>query len=237
MALVGTSGAGKTTLLRLVNRLNDPDRGEVRVDGRATREWDPIALRRRTGYVIQDGGLFPHFTVARNIGTVPTLLRWTPQQIETRTTELLALVGLDPAIFRDRWPDELSGGQRQRVGLARALAADPPVLLMDEPFGALDPVTRKGLHDEFRALQQQLHRTVLLVTHDLSEAFALADRVAVLDGGTVVADATPEQLERSTDTRVRSLLDARSGRGGSSDPPDMRRATGQGGAKDPLLRP
>lgn len=210
VALVGSSGAGKTTLLRLVNRLNDPDRGQVQVDGRATIEWDPIELRRRTGYVIQDAGLFPHFTVARNIGLVPTLLRWTPKDIERRTTELLTLVGLDPERFRDRWPDELSGGQRQRVGLARALAADPPVLLMDEPFGALDSVTRRGLHDEFRALQRQLRRTVLLVTHDLSEAFALADRVAVLDGGTVVADAVPEQLDASSDPRVRSLLDARS---------------------------
>lgn len=228
VALVGTSGAGKTTLLRLVNRLNDPDRGDVQVDGRATREWDPIELRRRTGYVIQDGGLFPHYTVARNIGIVPTLLRWTPQQIERRTTELLTLVGLAPEEFRDRWPHELSGGQRQRVGLARALAADPPVLLMDEPFGALDPVTRMGLHTEFRALQEQLHRTVLLVTHDLSEAFALADRVAVLDGGTVVADAAPEQLERSSDARVRLLLDARA--------PDTRPGIGQGGSKEPPLQ-
>ena len=211
VALVGASGAGKTTLLRLVNRLNDPDRGQVLVDGRTTQAWNAIELRRRTGYVIQETGLFPHLTVARNIAVVPQLLRWDRPRIDRRTDELLELVGLEPEHFRARWPDELSGGQRQRVGLARALAADPPVLLMDEPFGALDPLTRSGLHKEFRALQARLHRTVLLVTHDMTEAFGLADRVAVLDAGSLVAVDTPERLEASDDSRVRALLDTRFG--------------------------
>lgn len=211
MALVGRSGAGKTTLLRLVNRLTEPDRGVVLVDGRETREWDPIALRRRVGYVIQDVGLFPHFTVERNVATVPTLLGWDAPRIAGQVEHLLALVGLDAATFRARWPDELSGGQRQRVGLARALAADPPALLMDEPFGALDPMTRAGLHEAFHRLQAERPRTVLIVTHDVSEAAALADRVAVVDEGVVVACAPPSELAQSTDPRVRALLETRFG--------------------------
>jgi len=206
LALVGRSGSGKTTLLRLVNRLLDPDRGHVRVDGRDTREWDPIALRRRTGYVIQDAGLFPHFTVADNIATVPRLLDWPEPRVQARVGELLAMVGLDPADFSRRWPDQLSGGQRQRVGLARALAADPAVVLMDEPFGALDVITKRELHAEFRRVQRSLHRTVLLVTHDIAEASALADRIAVLDEGRVIAIETPHRVRASADPRVRSLF-------------------------------
>jgi osmoprotectant transport system ATP-binding protein len=211
VALVGPSGAGKTTLLRLVNRLLDADSGETWVDGRETRAWDSIELRRRTGYVIQEVGLFPHLSVADNIAVVPTLLGWDAGRIAARVDELLDLVGLDRLRFRARWPDELSGGQRQRVGLARALAGDPPVLLMDEPFGALDPVTRAGLHAEFRGLQERLHRTVLLVTHDVSEAFALADRVAVLHEGALIACGTPAELDAAADARVRALVKTRFG--------------------------
>lgn len=206
LALVGRSGSGKTTLLRLVNRLLDPDRGRVHVDGRDTRAWDPIALRRRTGYVIQDVGLFPHVTVADNIATVPRLLDWPEPRVQARVDELLAMVGLEPAEFRRRWPDQLSGGQRQRVGLARALAADPAVVLMDEPFGALDVITKRELHAEFRLVQRSLHRTVLLVTHDIAEASALADWIAVLDEGRVIAMDTPARMRESADPRVRSLF-------------------------------
>lgn len=206
LALVGRSGSGKTTLLRLVNRLLDPDRGQVHVDGRDTREWDPIALRRRTGYVIQDVGLFPHVTVADNIATVPRLLDWPEPRVQARVDELLAMVGLEPAEFRRRWPDQLSGGQRQRVGIARALAADPAVVLMDEPFGALDAITRRELHAEFRVVQRALHRTVLLVTHDIAEASLLADWIAVLDDGRVIAMDTPDRMRESADPRVRSLF-------------------------------
>ena len=206
VALVGRSGSGKTTLLRLVNRLLDPDAGHVRVVGRDTREWDAIALRRRTGYVIQDVGLFPHCTIADNIATVPRLLKWPEARVQARIDELLAIVGLDPPDYRHRWPDQLSGGERQRVGLARALAADPPVLLMDEPFGALDPITRTELHAEFRKVQASLHRTVLIVSHDMSEAMALADRIAVLHEGRVIACDTPDRVRASDDPRVRALF-------------------------------
>jgi osmoprotectant transport system ATP-binding protein len=156
LVLLGESGCGKTTTLRLVNRLLEPTAGEVTVEGRDTREWNPIELRRQTGYVIQDAGLFPHFTVARNVGLVPTLEGWTQARVGERVIELLRLVGLDPERFAARYPSELSGGQRQRVGVARALAADPPLLLMDEPFGALDPLTRASLQHEFAALQRRL---------------------------------------------------------------------------------
>ena len=209
VALVGRSGSGKTTLLRLVNRMLTPSSGEVRVSGRAVGEWQAEDLRRQTGYVVQDVGLFPHRTIAGNIATVPRLLGWTEERIAGRVDELLTLVDLPPESFRDRWPDELSGGQRQRVGLARALAADPPVVLMDEPFGAVDPMTRAELHREFLRLQDVSPRTVLLVTHDLLEAAALAARVAVLDEGRLVACDTPQALEQSTDPIVRGLLDTR----------------------------
>lgn len=206
VALVGRSGSGKTTLLKLVNRLIEPDSGEIRVDGRSAREWDPIALRRRTGYVIQEAGLFPHLTVAGNIAIIPRLLEWPSARVTARVDELLRLVGLDAAVFRQRWPDELSGGQRQRAGLARALAADPPLLLMDEPFGALDPLTKAELHDEFRRLQATLHRSVILVTHDMAEACALADLIAVLHEGELIACDTPARVTASEDPRVRALM-------------------------------
>ncbi|HEX8030421.1 MAG TPA: ATP-binding cassette domain-containing protein [Vicinamibacterales bacterium] len=209
VALVGRSGSGKTTLLRLVNRLSEPDSGEVIVNGRAATSWDPIELRRSIGYVIQDAGLFPHLTVASNISILPRLLDWPAAKIAARVAELLTMVGLEPAVFRDRWPDELSGGQRQRVGLARALAADPSVLLMDEPFGALDPITKSELHVEFKRLQSTLHRAVVLVTHDMAEAFALADRIAVLDDGQIVACDTPSVIGASTDARVAALVAAK----------------------------
>ena len=208
LALVGRSGAGKTTILKLVNRLLLPDAGHVIVEGRDTRDWETIALRRRIGYVLQEVGLFPHMTVADNIGVVPRLLRWPPERITARVMELLALIGLEPARFGSRWPDELSGGQRQRVGVARALAADPPVLLMDEPFGALDPLTRAELHAEFRRIQDRLQKTVVIVTHDMGEAFALADRIGVLESGQLILCARPEIVIRSEDARVRKLLDA-----------------------------
>ncbi|MDP2388804.1 MAG: ATP-binding cassette domain-containing protein [Acidobacteriota bacterium] len=204
VALVGRSGSGKTTLLRLVNRLLDPDVGDVLVDGKNTRDWDPIALRRRTGYVIQDAGLFPHVTVGDNLATVPRLLAWPADRVSARVDELLTLVGLEPAVFRDRWPDELSGGQRQRAGLARALAADPPLLLMDEPFGALDPITKGELHAEFLRVQRTLHRSVILVTHDMAEACALADQIAVLHKGELIACDTPANVTASDDPRVRA---------------------------------
>jgi osmoprotectant transport system ATP-binding protein len=222
VALVGRSGSGKTTLLKLVNRLLEPDRGEVTVEGRPTRDWDPIALRRRTGYVIQDAGLFPHLTVADNIATVPRLLEWADAEVAARVDELLRLVGLAPAEFGSRWPDQLSGGQRQRAGLARALAADPPLLLMDEPFGALDPITKAELHDEFLRVQRTVlaphsdglprprrdggHRSVILVTHDMAEACALADQIAVLHEGELIACDTPARVKASADPRVQALM-------------------------------
>jgi osmoprotectant transport system ATP-binding protein len=208
LALVGRSGAGKSTLLKLVNRLLLPDAGSIRVDGRDTREWEPIALRRRIGYVLQDVGLFPHMDVAANVTIVSRLAGWSADRTRARGDELLDLVGLPAREFSSRWPDELSGGQRQRVGVARALAVDPPILLMDEPFGALDPLTRVELHGEFRRIQDRLRKTVIIVTHDMGEAFALADRVGVLEEGRLVALERPEALARSQDPRVRRLLDA-----------------------------
>jgi len=208
LALVGRSGAGKSTLLKLVNRLLLPDAGSIRVDGRDTREWEPIALRRRIGYVLQDVGLFPHMDVAANVTIVSRLAGWSADRTRARVDELLDLVGLPAREFSSRWPDELSGGQRQRVGVARALAVDPPILLMDEPFGALDPLTRVELHGEFRRIQDRLRKTVIIVTHDMGEAFALADRVGVLEEGRLVALERPEALARSQDPRVRRLLDA-----------------------------
>jgi len=207
VALVGRSGAGKSTILKLINGLLKADRGSVIVDGRDTRAWDPYDLRRRIGYVLQDVGLFPHMPVAANVGIVPRLLAWEESRIGARVEEVLRLVGLPGETFASRWPDELSGGQRQRVGVARALAADPPILLMDEPFGALDPVTRAELHREFRRIQSEVRKTVVLVTHDMGEAFALASRVGVLDAGVIAQIAAPAELARSTDPRVRPLLE------------------------------
>jgi osmoprotectant transport system ATP-binding protein len=185
VALTGRSGSGKTTALKLVNRLLLPDSGDVIVGGTSTRDWDPIRLRRSVGYVIQEAGLFPHFTVAENIAVVPRLELWDDARITTRVGELLEMIGLPHASYANRLPDELSGGERQRVGVARALAADPAVMLMDEPFGALDPITRGELQAEFTRIQKQLQKTVLIVTHDMREAQLLADRVVLLERGRI----------------------------------------------------
>ena len=208
LAVIGRSGSGKTTALKLVNALLMPTMGEVRVAGRATTAWDAIRLRRRTGYVIQEVGLFPHLTVARNVGLVPELEGWPRERIGQRVEELLSLVGLPAAEFAGRYPHQLSGGQRQRVGVARALAADPPLLLLDEPFGALDPITRAELQREFRALQARLRKTAIFVTHDMREAALVGDRIAVVAGGRLRAVATREALRESRDPEVRALVDA-----------------------------
>ena len=208
LALVGRSGAGKSTILKLVNRLVLPSAGAVRVSGRDTREWDGIELRRRTGYVLQDVGLFPHMTVEENVGLLPRLEGWPVERASSRTRALLELVGLPAREYGMRRPHELSGGQRQRIGVARALAIDPPVLLMDEPFGALDPITRAELQGEFRRIQKTLGTTALLVTHDMAEAFALANRIGVLEGGSLVVCDTPAAVAASLDPRVRPFLDA-----------------------------
>jgi osmoprotectant transport system ATP-binding protein len=205
LVLLGRSGSGKTTLLRLVNRLLLPSSGAVLVRGRATSEWDAIELRRGVGYVIQDAGLFPHFTVAQNVGLVPDLLGWPADRVAARCDEMLRLVGLDPPEFKDRRPRELSGGQRQRVGVARALAADPPILLMDEPFGALDPVTRAELQREFAGLARRLRKTIVFVTHDLREALLLASRIVLLQAGKIVASASPQEFLRIDHAEVRAF--------------------------------
>ncbi|MET0622874.1 MAG: ATP-binding cassette domain-containing protein [Pyrinomonadaceae bacterium] len=207
LVLLGESGCGKTTTLRLVNRLLEPTGGSVVVEGRDTREWDAIELRRRTGYVIQDAGLFPHFTVERNVGLVPALEGWDDSRVRARVEELLRLVGLAPERFASRFPSELSGGQRQRVGVARALAADPPLLLMDEPFGALDPLTRSALQREFAALQERLGKTVVFVTHDVREALLLGTRVALMSAGRVLLLDTPEAFLRSEEPLARAYLE------------------------------
>jgi len=204
--LVGRSGAGKSSALRLVNRLLEPDSGEVRVDGRPTSEWDPIELRRRTGYVLQGIGLFPHLTVRRNAGMVPELLGWEEERRRERVERLLEMVGLPAGRFGDRYPASLSGGQRQRVGVARALAADPPLLLCDEPFGALDPITRRELQDEFRTLSHRLRKSLLFVTHDVREALFLGDRVGLLEDGSLAFEGPPEAFRESDHPLVRSFL-------------------------------
>ncbi len=194
VALLGASGSGKTTALRLINRLAQPDEGRVMVLGRNANDWDVVELRRRIGYVIQEGGLFPHFTVGRNVGLVPERMGVPEVLVKDRVHELLTLVGLAPEDFVARFPRELSGGQRQRVGLARALAADPPLLLFDEPFAALDPITRRRLQDEFRALVKRLSKTAIIVTHDLAEACRMADEIVVLHEGRVAQRARPSEL-------------------------------------------
>jgi osmoprotectant transport system ATP-binding protein len=206
VALLGRSGSGKTTLLKLVNRMLLASSGEVKVEGRATREWNAIELRRRIGYVIQEAGLFPHFTVGENIALVPGLLGWERKRTAARVDEMLSLVGLAPKEFRERKPRELSGGQRQRVGVARALAADPPILLMDEPFGALDPVTRAELQVEFGKVAQRLGKTIVLVTHDLREAMQIASRIVLLQGGRIVADAGPREFLGIAHREVQSFV-------------------------------
>jgi osmoprotectant transport system ATP-binding protein len=209
LVLLGTSGSGKTTALKLVNRLLAPDSGRVRVFDEETAAADPIALRRRIGYVIQEVGLFPHLSVAENVSLVPRLLGWDAERRRARARELLLLLGLEPERVLDARPSELSGGQRQRVGLARALAAEPPLLLMDEPFGALDPITRRRLQDEFRSLQRRLGKTVLLVTHDVREALRLADEVAVMHAGRVLQRATPSELREAPEPGfVRDFVEA-----------------------------
>ncbi|MBI2181265.1 MAG: ATP-binding cassette domain-containing protein [Deltaproteobacteria bacterium] len=214
LVLLGRSGSGKTTTMKLINRLLDPTSGEVRVEGRPTVEWDPIRLRRRVGYVIQEIGLFPHLTIEQNIGVVPRLEGWEPAKIRTRARELLVMTGLDPDRFAARFPRELSGGQRQRVGVARALAADPPIILLDEPFGALDPITRREIQQEFRTLQAKLHKTMVFVTHDIGEAFVLATRVALLKDGQMILLGPPAELLASSHPEARAFascfLDAQS---------------------------
>ena len=207
LVLLGESGCGKTTTLRLVNRLLAPTAGAVLVEGKATTDWDVIRLRRRTGYVIQEAGLFPHFTVAENVGLVPSLENWNEKRKRARVEELLSLVGLEPRQFADRYPRELSGGQRQRVGVARALAADPPLLLMDEPFGALDPLTRASLQREFAELKSELGKTVIFVTHDVREALLLGSRIALMDKGKIVLLETPDGFRRSTNDYARAYLE------------------------------
>ena len=192
---VGPSGCGKTTLLKMLNRLIEPTSGKIFLGDEDATAQDPDELRRRIGYVIQAGGLFPHMTVATNVGMVPRMLRWDRARIDARTDELLDLVGLDPARYRDRYPRELSGGQQQRVGVARALAGDPPVLLMDEPFGAVDPITRQRLQDELLRIQEEVGKTIVFVTHDFDEAVKLGDRIVIFDtGATVVQYDTPEAI-------------------------------------------
>ena len=207
MVLLGESGCGKTTTLRLVNQLLAPTAGEVIVEGKATSEWDVIRLRRHTGYVIQEAGLFPHFTVEQNVALVPNLENWDDLRVRERVREMLSLVGLDPERFADRYPRELSGGQRQRVGVARALAADPPLLLMDEPFGALDPLTRASLQKEFAELKTRLGKTVIFVTHDVREALMLGSRIALMDQGKIVLLETPQGFLKSEDEYARAYLE------------------------------
>jgi osmoprotectant transport system ATP-binding protein len=210
LVLLGRSGSGKTTTLKLINRLLLPTSGDVRVNGRRTAEWDPIQLRRRIGYVIQDGGLFPHFTVERNIGLVPRIENWPRVKVEARVRELLATVGLKEDLAA-RYPSQLSGGQRQRVGVARALAADPPILILDEAFGALDPITRSEMQKEFRALQTRMQKAVIFVTHDLREALLLADRIALMEEGRLIVDLPVEEFTRSQVPLVRAYMEAFSG--------------------------
>ena len=208
MVLLGRSGSGKTTTLKLINRLLEPTEGQVLVDGCATTDADPIRLRRRIGYVMQEVGLFPNLTVERNVGLVPSLQGWSAERVRARLQEMLALVGLEPEHFATRYPRELSGGQRQRVGVARALAADPPLLLMDEPFGALDPLTRAEIQHEFQSLKQRLQKTIVFVTHDLREALMLATRVAFLEGGRLVGVYTPEEFRQVSNPVVAAYFKA-----------------------------
>jgi len=206
LMLLGRSGSGKTTSLRLINRLETPSRGEVRVDGVATTARDPIQLRRGIGYAIQEVGLFPHYTVEKNVGLVPSLVGWDRERIKLRVAEVLQLTGMEDPGFLRRYPDQLSGGQRQRVGLARALASDPPILLMDEPFGALDPLSRVQLQQEFRQLQKRLRKTVVFVTHDVSEALMLGDRIALMEAGKLRGIFRPKEFLSSPDEVVKAYV-------------------------------
>jgi osmoprotectant transport system ATP-binding protein len=208
IVLLGRSGSGKTTTLRLMNRLLEPTAGTVFVEGKSTTDWDPIRLRRRIGYVIQEVGLFPHFTVERNVGLVPTLEHWPEEKKRARVREMLVLVGLDPERYAGRFPRELSGGQRQRVGVARALAANPSILLLDEPFGALDPVTRSEIQKEFRALQERLEKTMVFVTHDLREAFILADRIGLMKDGKLEALVAADDFRQLDHPEARAFVES-----------------------------
>lgn len=207
LVLLGESGCGKTTTMRLVNRLLLPTSGEVLVKGKRTTDWDAIELRRQIGYVIQEAGLFPHFTVERNIALVPTLEGWERERVRERVQELLSLVGLDPDRFAQRYPRELSGGQRQRVGVARALAAEPPLLLLDEPFGALDPLTRASLQREFRELKERLEKTAIFVTHDVREALILGSRIGLMHAGRLILLETPQQFINSKEEHARAYIE------------------------------
>jgi osmoprotectant transport system ATP-binding protein len=207
LILLGRSGSGKTTTLKLINRLREATAGEVLVEGRSVAAWDPIQLRRRIGYVIQEVGLLPHLDVLHNVGLVPRLERWPEERIEARSRELLAMVGLPPEVFAGRYPAQLSGGQRQRVGVARALAADPPIVLMDEPFGAVDPLTRLELQRELRELVGKLDKTVVFVTHDVAEAFALATRIGLFAAGELVELAEPAAFARSRHPEVIAFME------------------------------
>ena len=208
LVLLGESGCGKTTTLKLVNRLLVPNAGEVLVEGKATTAWNPITLRRHIGYVIQEGGLFPHFTVSRNVGLVPTLLGWSETRIKDRVQELLQLVSLDAGQFASRYPRELSGGQRQRVGVARALAADPSLLLLDEPFGALDPLTRAGLQHEFAGLARRLNKTAIFVTHDVREALLLASRIGLMYRGQLLLLEPPDRFLASDNPQALAYIES-----------------------------
>jgi osmoprotectant transport system ATP-binding protein len=206
LMLLGRSGSGKTTCLKLINRLLLPSSGEVEVEGRRSSEWDPIRLRRRIGYAIQDVGLFPHYTVWENVALLPRIENWDKQRTRERVAAVLELVGLRGRDLAERYPSELSGGQRQRVGIARALAADPPILLMDEPFGALDPITRSEIQSEFGKLQKQLSKTIVFVTHDVGEALMLGDRIALMEEGRLRGIFTPAEFLRSDDAVVRAYV-------------------------------
>lgn len=207
LVLLGESGCGKTTTLKLINRLYEPTSGEVLVEGKATIDWDAIVLRRRIGYVLQEAGLFPHFTVAENVALVPGLENWNKAEINSKITEMLELVGLNPSKFAARFPHELSGGQRQRVGVARALAANPDLLLLDEPFGALDALTRVNLQKEFARTVKALGKTAVFVTHDLHEAFILGTRICLMDKGKIAFLGTPESFRKSDLPLVRNYLE------------------------------
>jgi osmoprotectant transport system ATP-binding protein len=247
--LIGPSGCGKTTTMRIVNRMIEPDGGQVRVAGRDILKADPVELRRGIGYVIQQVGLFPHWSIADNVATVPRLLGWDPARVDARVDELLALVGMDPSIYRHRFPRELSGGQKQRVGVARALAADPPVMLMDEPFGAIDPITRARLQDEFLRILRKLSKTILFVTHDIDGAIRMGDRIAILRDGALVQYATPEVILASpaddfveafvgADRALKrlSLIDASAAIAPPSGPPPRHEVAALSSLRDALAR-
>jgi osmoprotectant transport system ATP-binding protein len=206
LVFLGRSGSGKTTTLKLINRLLSPTEGDVIVSDRPTTAWDAIKLRRSIGYVIQEIGLFPHLSIEENVGIVPSLEGWKNGRLKSRVYELLHLVGLEPNAFASRYPHQLSGGQRQRVGVARALAADPPILLMDEPFGALDPITRLELQQQFRYLQNQLEKTVVFVTHDIQEAFRLGTRIGLMQASKLVSLGTPEEFQQDTHPEAQRFL-------------------------------